>query len=189
MPEYCTPSLFPSALPLHYFKKFFFSLYISGGASVMGQAYIRARKSGRGRWCRFLHGIVPGRDAPGSEPTTPLNDARGSRGCTLAVQSVGAYACIHRGINPVHAFTPTSALVLDAEIWRARRFARDIRDDESGTRGHNTEPFITRLWPLFRVAYTRHGTMAESVTCPLRVFLFAYNFARSRPAFTTVKIS
>lgn len=73
----------------------------------MGGAHIRARRSGRGRWCRFLHGIVPGRDAPGSEPTTPLGrDARGSRGCTLAasyVQSGGAYARIHRGINPAHA--------------------------------------------------------------------------------------
>ena len=61
----------------------------------MGRAYIRARKSGRGRWCRFLHGIVPGRDAPGSEPTTPLNDARGSRGCTLAVHTIRRRIRVH----------------------------------------------------------------------------------------------
>lgn len=41
---------------------------------------IGARGSGRARWCRFLRGIVrgTGRDAPGSESTTPLNPCKRS---------------------------------------------------------------------------------------------------------------
>lgn len=54
--------------------------------------------------------------------------------------------------------------------FRARvTFGTTRRERHGG--GHNTEPFITRLRALSRVAYTRRGTMLESVTCPLRVFL------------------
>lgn len=136
---------------LYYCLQFFFLyIYILRGASAVGRAYIRARRSRRGRWCRFLHGIVPGRDTPGSEPTTPLgHDARGSRGCTLAVRTF-----IQRGtLHPMH--TRAHVDTVSSWIWpRARRFARDIRDDESGYQTTQYEARSLRVYehcPTIRV--------------------------------------
>jgi len=63
--------------------------------------------------------------------------------------------------------------VLDTQIWRARRFARDIRNDENGTRGHNTEPFITRLWSLFydRCIYASWNNAGISYVSSARLFI------------------
>lgn len=142
----------------------------------MGRAYIRARRSGRGRWCRFLRGIVPGRDAPGSEPTTPLS---------AAMQEVPANApspCrtynLTTRVRVVHSsevLTPHTHAHADEReraralsSWMRRLDGRDVSrvtygTTGSGAGGHNTEPFITRLRALFRVTRTRRGTMLESV--------------------------
>lgn len=157
----------------------------------MGRACIRARRSGRGRWCRFLRGIVPGRDAPGSEPTTPLSrDARGSRGCTLAARTIRTPAFIE-------VLTPhTRARTLSS--WMRRFGARDVSRVTYGTireRYRRTQYGAvhyasTSIVP--RCAYApcdnaRIGYVSSDSATSFRTSL--RDFAGSRPTFTAEKIS
>lgn len=59
---------------------------------------IGARGSGRARRCRFLRGIVrgTGRDAPGSESTTPLNPCPCKRSPRTLIKVYTHPRCIHR---------------------------------------------------------------------------------------------
>jgi len=181
---------FPRRFTFALFSSIFFSLYI-GGASAMGRAYIRARRSGRGRWCRFLRGIVPGRDAPGSEPTTPLGrDARGSRGCTLAasyvVRTIRRRVCIHRGINP-----DTHARARALSSWMRRFGARDVSRVTYGTMGAVPEDTIrSRSLRVYDhcSAYAPWDNTRIGYVSFARLLLDCTTFARSRPAIT-VKIS
>lgn len=144
----------------------------------MGRAYIRARRSGRGRWCRFLHGIVPGRDAPGSEPTTPLGrDARGSRGCTLAVSYVRSDdACTRAFIEVLIPHTHTRAHRRRARSRPAmRRFdGRDVSRVTYGTTGAVPEDTMRsrslRVYEHCSALRIRVvGQCRNRLTCPLRV--------------------
>lgn len=136
---------------LYYCLQFFFSLYILlRGASAVGRAYIRARRSRRGRWCRFLRGIVPwtGR-------TWGVNLPRLSATMhEVPADAPSPRTYIHREREREISYpTHTRAHVDTVSSWiwpRAtfRAWHTGRREPYQTTQYEARSPFITRLWAL-----------------------------------------